>query len=522
MEANFRKAVIVGLIMVFCGAIWSVSAENHITVYGNVNNIQISPLIYGNNLIAYDPSSYENNRVQDSGVYSNYGSGIWNPSCNSAVKECVELANNAGITVLRFPGGCGTHHYDWKAARGKNRTQFKFGLSEYLSICEQINAKAIITVSYYSSNENDAADLVEYLNLRTCEDRPNDGWSNIRLVDGHKEPYNVKYFEIGNEEWHGDHKKIKHVSPKEYANRYLKYYDSMKSKDSSIKIGVILGKPEWNKEVMDIVRDKVDYGILHMYPSPKVSDQDLKSMGSNNIYYETLGMVITRYEVGIKNASLLLNEKAGKIVPLAVTEYNAGIKINEPTKYRYCLGTALLNAELLKIFMKPENSVFMAAYWQYCNSYWGMVSNGFNGKSADLDNKYYKRPNYYVYEMYNKHFGNIYLNTYVEADSYKYDNINIPYLSVNASTDSNGKKLYIMVINKNLENAINADILIKEFIPGGVANAWVLNGPNVDATNEEYNNVKVIHRRYKIDRNTFCFTFEPHSLTAIEIERARN
>jgi alpha-N-arabinofuranosidase len=50
-------------------------------------------------------------------------------------------------------------------------------------------------------NAKDAADLVEYLNSPNDGSNPNDGtdWAAVRAANGHPEPYNIKYFEIGNE-----------------------------------------------------------------------------------------------------------------------------------------------------------------------------------------------------------------------------------------------------------------------------------------------------------------------------------
>jgi alpha-L-arabinofuranosidase len=51
-------------------------------------------------------------------------------------------------------------------------------------------------------------------------------------------------------------------------------------------------------------------------------------------------------------------------------------------------------------------------------------------------------------------------------------------------------------------------------------NAWILNGPSTDATNEkDSNNVNVKHLEFQINDNKIEFTFEPHSLTAVELER---
>ena len=133
---------------------------------------------------------------------------------------------------------------------------------------------------------------------------------------------------------------------------------------------------------------------------------------------------------------------------------------------------------------------------------------------------YIKRPNYYVFELYHKHFDSNLISTDVKCDSYRVKGHSISYLSVNASTDVNKDKIYLMVINKNLDESITATINLKDFTPSRKGRAWILNGPSVDATNEENpNNVKVVHKEFEIKNNPFQFTFEPHSLTAIEIEK---
>ena len=49
-------------------------------------------------------------------------------------------------------------------------------------------------------NAQDAADLIEYLNAQVGTN-PNGGidWAKVRADNGHPQPYNVRYFEIGNE-----------------------------------------------------------------------------------------------------------------------------------------------------------------------------------------------------------------------------------------------------------------------------------------------------------------------------------
>ena len=202
---------------------------------GNVNK-----KILGSNFLGYDPVPCKFMSGEFYG-YSDYGAGIWDPQKREPVKEAIGLAISSGMTVARFPGGCGSHHYDWKKTIGANRTHFLYGMDEFLKTCKAIEAEPVITVSYFTGDERDAADLVEYLNSPSDGSNLNGGidWASERAKNGRIVPYSVKYFEIGNEVDHGDHGNIKRVLPREYASRYLEYYKAMKTVDSSIKIGFV-------------------------------------------------------------------------------------------------------------------------------------------------------------------------------------------------------------------------------------------------------------------------------------------
>ena len=649
------------------------SATDKITVDLTKENGTVNPKVYGSNLLGHEGAKA-----------ADYGYGLWDGKWGGIQEEPLRLAKEAGITMARFPGGCGSHDYDWKQAVGKNRTVFGFGIDEFLQVAEAMGAEPVFTLSYYTGDEKTDADLVEYLNSPNDGMNPNGGtdWAAERTRNGQPQPYGVKYFEVGNEIEHGDHKGIKKVAPEDYARRYLKYYDALKAVDPAVKIGVVLSGQAWDERVMEIVGDKVDFAIIHTYPSPVWGDQ-LAKIPAREIYRVSFARAMMRDEPGYKKAGALLKEKAGRDVPLAITEYNGGFVQEKPVPYRHALGTALLNAELLRIFMKPENNILMANYWNFVNEYWGMAANGFDGNYQTLTNPYYKRPNYYVFKMYHEHFGDVLLDAdarggtydagqfgfvrdaarnlklgkvvaenllsgvwrtsrfdgaeareedgvltvdfqarkefnyyhatkgvsvepgtfyrlsgYIKTDALDADpgvcleaqdargwpatrsaastekingtadwkyvetvyqtlpdaravtviarrigdkgplkgkaffkdvklekfipgiDTKIPYLSVNASKSADGNKVYLMVINKNMDEAMTSTIDLKGFVPASKGNAWVLNGPGVDATNEKkHDNVKVTQHEFEIKENPFEFTFEPHSLTAIEITR---
>ena len=65
---------------------------------------------------------------------------------------------------------------------------------------DDVQSEIVYVYGFGRGSAQDAADLVEYLNA-PAGSNPNDGvaWADIRKANGHEEPYNVRYFEIGNE-----------------------------------------------------------------------------------------------------------------------------------------------------------------------------------------------------------------------------------------------------------------------------------------------------------------------------------
>ena len=155
----------------------------------------------------------------------------------------IDLAKEMGIGINLWPGGCGTHFYDWKKTIGPGREKYwTFGLDEFLKWHELVSSgEVVITISFFTGTAQDAADQVEYLNSPNDGSNPGGGtdWAKIRADNGHPEPYKVKYFEYGNESYHGDHINSRGSDPVLYAKGYDEYNRSMKKIDPTIKFGII-------------------------------------------------------------------------------------------------------------------------------------------------------------------------------------------------------------------------------------------------------------------------------------------
>lgn len=374
---------------------------------------KINPFVFGTNIIAYDPSEHVSEEwAKAYRGYSNYGAGVWDPKKRESVSEVINLAKDLHIPVMRFPGSSPT--YDWKKAIGpaNQRPNFLYGLDEFFKTAEEIGSEVVYTLPYFAETVEDAADLVEYLNSECDGKNPGGGidWANERAKNGHPKPYNVKYFELGSEVTFGvDSKGIPGADPVIYANKYLEYRKAMKTVDSSVLLGAVTensgqvrGISAWNNKLFEIAGSSIDFLIEHTYRPRHTYNDDDKNVDINRLFKNTLASIPDVEQYYRKLSRHFETVTGRKNIPIAVTEYNGTFAQEKPVPFRHSLGTALFNAGLLQIFMKPENNILMANYWQFMNSYWGMIKNNefMQGKGS-----YIKRPNYYTFEMFSKRFG---------------------------------------------------------------------------------------------------------------------
>ncbi|MBT3377930.1 MAG: hypothetical protein HN742_27920 [Lentisphaerae bacterium] len=365
----------------------------------------VNPLIFGNNQLGYDLAhgGHPENRM-----YAMNGGGLYLPDQHRLNPAMVRLAKEMGITIDRWPGGCGTHLHDWKRTIGPigERRDWPFGLDEFMAWCDATGVTAVVTISYFVGAPQDAADMVEYLNASADGANPGGGvdWAAKRAANGHREPYGVRHFEFGNETWHGNHQDISSVAAADYARRYDRYHRAIKAVDPKAQLGILTmnssatDQLSWTDQVLRTITTRPDFAIEHTYhpnyrantgkPGADVMFTALLAAPDQvEAYYDRLHQTLTRI--------------LGYDLPLAITEYNASFIQAEPVPYRHSLGAALWNGEMLRIFSSPRHRILMANYWQFANSFWGQVkSEGGNAGTG----RQFLRPNYFPYKLYHDYF----------------------------------------------------------------------------------------------------------------------
>jgi len=324
------------------------------------------------------------------------GTGFWNPQTKAPENAPLKAFRETGSSMLRYPGGCLAHGFDWKKTIGPaaSRGDWKFGLDEFLALCARAKVEPVITVPDYVGTPQDAADLVEYLNAPADARHP---WARKRAKNGHPAPYAVRWFELGNESNHGNHDLLprRQFSPSQYVAYALSTARAMKAVDASIQIGIVTaaGAPvadPWNAQVLKGAASVADFVVVHLYAvnwtsnDPNVDESRLMRacMAAGEGFDAMLGDYRT-----------LIKAQTGRNIPIGLSEYNAGFVQDQPKPYRFSLGAALFASDFVRVLQQSHSNVAFANYWQFLNGYWGMVQ----GASV--------RPAFPMFALWGQHFG---------------------------------------------------------------------------------------------------------------------
>ncbi len=176
---------------------------------------------------------------------------------------------------IRWPGGSFASSYLWEdgigpfAARkyhpneiwGGYSDYYSFGTDEFMDLCRRLNTEPLVVLSATNTDParvQYAMDWVHYLN-----DPPTTEWGKRRAANGHREPYDVKYFQIDNEPMNFG------LTPERYAE-IVNVYGAQRRKVAPHAKIVACGQKrsndmEWSQKLVDIAGDNFDILGCHNY-----------------------------------------------------------------------------------------------------------------------------------------------------------------------------------------------------------------------------------------------------------------
>ncbi len=431
--------------------------------------------------------------------------------------DVMDAVRQLKVPILRWPGGNFVSGYHWMDGIGpkENRPRKmelawhtvetnQFGTDEFIEYCRTVSTAPFICVNMGNGTMDEAQNWVEY-----CNGTQDTYYANLRRQSGHDEPYNVKYWGLGNEV--SGHWQIGHKEPEEYANAALEFAKVMKWVDKDIKL-IACGScmqnasdMNFNRVVVEKLTDIADYLSIHIYVNNREDN-----------YYEYMGTSehIEKYIRAVRGIidGAIYHSRHGKRMKIAFDEWNAtpsfphGHALHE----RYTLEDALVVGMFLNAFIRHADAIKMANMAQLVNILPPIFTS-----PEDM----FLQTIFYPLELYTCENGNISLDCWCECDEFethKYGKV--PYLDVSASFDETKRRISINVINRHLTDNIPVTI---ENQHGHLADKGVLfeiNGEDIKTVNDfgAKENVLTKKREIAVPSNKFTMECEPHSISMVQ------
>ena len=441
-------------------------------------------------------------------------------------KDVVEACRELSLGAMRWPGGCCADHYHWKNGIGKerqNRThpladpgnpvwRMDFGTDEFMRFCELTGADPILTVNVATGTPEEFLDWYEYVNGPT-----NTKYGALRAENGHEEPYNVRFWGIGNTDenvWHMDYN-----NPVAYAQNYLKYQTVIRKERRKklyfIGLGLSMrhGLPGWPGKALDHITHNQreiapDALSVHHYLGGAKQGGALCGGAidyTDEGYYALLDLLERyQYDIDLHRITIKEHTPAGSKTKICFDEWGtwhpeATFEKNQNQKQT--MRDAIFAALALHIFYKNSDIVEFAMETQ--------ISNLLQSLFETDGEKFYKTPTFYIMKLLKEHT-NQYL-THVLPDDIDTD------LDTVSTISEDGTKLTISIVNKNLYDEKAIDISLKE--------NWKVAKANI-VTCDHVRDYNTFEQPYNIKDDVFAvpenlsFSVPKHSVVRICLEKA--
>lgn len=386
------------------------------------------------------------------GIWVGHDSSI--PNTEGMRNDVLEALRDLKVPVLRWPGGCFADEYHWQDGIGPAEQRPRminthwggvvennhFGTHEFFRLCELIGAEPYINGNLGSGTVHEMQQWVEYMTF--------DGESpmaNQRRTNGQEEPWKLKYFGVGNENWGCGG----NMRPEYYADEYRRYATYVRNygdnKLTKIACGPNSHDYEWTEVLMRNAGRYMDALTLHYYTLPT---GDWKSKGSAldfdvTAWFTTMRRTLEMEELIVKHSAIMDKYDPEKRVGLYVDEWGTWYDVEPGTNpgFLYQQNTirdALVAGVNLNLFNNHCDRVTMANIAQIVNVLQAMILT--EGDQLVLT------PTYHVFHMFKVHHDARHVELDFTSPNYTYGAESIPQLSLSASID-NTDALHISICN---------------------------------------------------------------------------
>ncbi|MDF2960798.1 MAG: alpha-N-arabinofuranosidase [Paenibacillus sp.] len=410
-------------------------------------------------------------------------------------KDVIQLINEIGVPIIRYPGGNFVSGYNWEDGVGPEEERPRrlelawktvepnlVGTNEFMEWAKLVNSEVNMAVNLGTRGIDAARNLVEY-----CNHTSGSYWSDLRISHGYKEPHKIKTWCLGNEmdgPW-----QIGHKTAEEYGRIAAESAKAMKWVDSSIEL-VACGSSnramptyaQWEATVLDHTYEHVEYLSLHTYYGNRANDLPNYLARSLDMDYFIKEIIATCDYIKAK-------KRSKKTMYLSFDEWNVWFHSREADRKLepwtiappqledvYTFEDALLVGCLLITLLRNSDRVKIACMAQLVNVIAPIMTD--NGGAA------WRQTIFYPYMHASVYGRGVALNPIISSPKYdSKDFTDVPYLESTAVYNEENNELTVFAVNKDSDAALLLDVDIRGFSGFQVVEHIVLENDDIKATN---------------------------------------
>src|SRR6266700_7408185 len=302
------------------------------------------------------------------------------PNINGYRKLAVEYLRELGVPVLRWPGGCFADDYHWRDGIGPyaqrpNRVNIHWGsyvednsfrTHEFIGLCRLINAEPYFAGNVGSGSPSELRDWIEYCNFPSGSTLADE-----RAANGSPEPFHVRYWGIGNENWGCGG----NMRPEEYAHLFRDFSVYVREFGGTEPFRVACGPSgddtRWSRGLLDGLRGDLPDGVsMHYYSG----GADVPTKFTADHMNEQLSSYAKVEASLIHQRAVLDSYERGATVGLILDEWGVWDNIPEEDEKKYgklwqqsTMRSAVAAGLGLNIFNRQADKLYMCNIAQIVN-----------------------------------------------------------------------------------------------------------------------------------------------------------
>jgi alpha-L-arabinofuranosidase len=466
-------------------------------------------------------------------------------------KELVEEMRKIKAPVVRYPGGCFADSYDWRdgvgpAEKRPRRTNFwieaepatepanhlyesnRFGTDEFMRFCKLIGCQPYLAANVRSLPAEQFYRWVEYCNSPAGSTT----LADARAAAGSTEPYNVRYWGVGNESWGCGG----NFTAPEYAaefRRFTAWLPQYGQPLSLIASGPNEDNWQWTRGFFEAIarKDKELFSsifgwALHYYSwnLSRGRTQDWDQGKGDAIKFDVQDWYEALHE-GHRLESLIEGHwqamgefDAAHQVKLVVDEwgpwYRPGSELTpgDFLEQTPTLRDAVFSAMTLDIFNRHPGKITLASPAQLINC--------LNSLYLAHEDKFCVTPVGRVFGMYSAHQGGQAVRTIISAPTVQYarDGKPTPFWGLKGSASMHGKDLILTLVNPSVNEIREAEIAVRSAsIKSGTISVLTNSDLHAHNTFDQKNEVTPQVKDLQSTGSAITIQIQPASVTKLEL-----